>query len=354
MKILIVKASSLGDIIHAFPTMRYLRSKFPSAQIDWVVEKAFADIVKAHPDINHVYCADTRKWRKNLFSKEHLSEIRSFLRDLRKEVYDVAFDLQGNSKSGLICLLAKAKAKVGFGNKTVPEWPNTLVTNHRFDPPPGNNIRSDNLFLAQSFFKDSQPFKDQGVLLNILPEQQRSIEEILQNPLLTKPKVMVCPGSAWKNKQVQPEALADFLALLQRQLDCSFLFVWGSPEEKNWGQELHAMFSTTSIVLDRMPLPVLQNLMAKMDRVIAMDSLPLHLAGTTSVPTFSVFGASLAAKYKPEGVQHLSLQGTCPYGRTFMKRCPILRTCPTGSCIRNLSGKELFDSAQQATKKQTG
>ena len=82
--------------------------------------------------------------------------------------------------------------------------------------------------------------------------------------------------------------------------------------------------------------------MASVDMVIAMDSLPLHLAGTTETPTFSIFGASSANKYKPKGKKHLAFQGTCPYKRTFERRCPVLRTCSTGACIRDLHGEELF------------
>jgi heptosyltransferase-1 len=84
--------------------------------------------------------------------------------------------------------------------------------------------------------------------------------------------------------------------------------------------------------------------MDSVDLVVAMDSLPLHLAGTTKVKTFSVFGASLASKFKPAGKKHLTLQGHCPYGRVFEKRCPILRTCPTGACIRSLTGKAVFNA----------
>jgi heptosyltransferase-1 len=70
MKILLIKTSSLGDIIHAFPTLSFLRQKFPDAKIDWVVEKPFAELVKAHPFVNDVLTVDTKGWRKNLISKE--------------------------------------------------------------------------------------------------------------------------------------------------------------------------------------------------------------------------------------------------------------------------------------------
>jgi heptosyltransferase-1 len=79
-----------------------------------------------------------------------------------------------------------------------------------------------------------------------------------------------------------------------------------------------------------------------MDCVIAMDSAALHLCGTTLTPSFSVFGPSAASIYKPLGSQHTHVQGFCPYKQEFIQRCPLLRTCKTGACIKNLQAEELF------------
>lgn len=140
------------------------------------------------------------------------------------------------------------------------------------------------------------------------------------------------------------EALEVLLRNMQEQMGCAFLLVWGSKEEQQIAEQLHSHFADDSIVVDKLSLALLQNLMNHVDLVVAMDSLPLHLAGTTRTPTLSVFGASLAEKFKPKGKRHFAYQGTCPYGKIFPKRCPILRTCPTGACIRNLNGKEVFDA----------
>lgn len=345
MKILIVKTSSLGDLIHAFPTLQYLKRKFPDAQIDWVVEKPFAELVQAHPDVHDVLRVDTRTWRKGILKSATWKDINTFRKTLREVKYDVVFDLQGNLKSAAICSQARAKIKVGFGKETVPEWPNLFFTDIHFSPPPGRNVREDYLFLAQSFFNDSDPYIIEGIHLKMDAKGQASLTELLENPLLrATPKVMVCPGSAWRNKQVEKGALIEFLTLLYSHLGCAFLFLWGTPEEKQLAEELKTKFANCSMVLDRFPLPVLQNAMAKMDLVVAMDSLPLHLAGTTAVKTFSVFGASSADKYKPAGPQHIAFQGRCPYKRTYEKRCPILRTCPTGPCIRSITGHTLFEA----------
>lgn len=350
-KFLIVKTSSLGDIIQTFPSLGYLRSKFPEAQIDWVAEKSFAELVLSHPGVNQVYTLDSKLWRKGFFSMNHWKEILQFRKELQGTAYDAVFDLQGNVKSGIITTLARSQSKVGFGWKTVHEKPNILFTNKRYDPPQGVNIREDYLRVVKGYFGDAASFSDPQVLLRLTPPQEKQVEQIISKPeLALGPKVMVCPGSAWPNKQLTKEALVDFLIRLQNHLACSFVFVWGSQAELQLAQELQTKFSPQSILLDRLPLPALQNLMNEMDLVVAMDSLPLHLAGTTRAATFSVFGASLASKFKPEGKRHLSVQGTCPYSRSFEKRCPVIRTCPTGACIRSLTGLTVFESFQKQWK----
>ena len=128
-----------------------------------------------------------------------------------------------------------------------------------------------------------------------------------------------------------------------------FYFLWGSDQERIEAEALQRAFASAATLLPKMRLPALQNFMAMVDRVIAMDSLPLHLCATTNTPSFSVFGASSMKKYKPIGDQHVAVQGACPYGKTFEKRCPILRTCATGTCIRSFSGEELFNCLKETS-----
>ncbi len=342
-KILIVKTSSLGDIIHAYPVVDYLHKKFPAAQIDWVVEAPYAELVQAHPAIHSAITISTKAWRKQPFKAATWKSIGAFRRQLRQNAYDVVFDLQGNVKSGLVVAQARSAHKVGFASKSVPEWPNLLFTHHRFNPKQQGNIREDYLSVVTSYFNDPLPAESGQVTLKISSPEKDKLQAILEHPVLHhRPKVLVCSGSAWRNKQLTPETLAAFLKLLQDELDCAFMFAWGSKDEYEVAQQLQKQFVDSSAVVERMSLSMLQNLMASSTLVVAMDSLPLHLAGTTLTPSFSVFGASSAEKYKPLGNRHCAFQGSCPYGRTFVKRCPILRTCPTGACIRDLQAEEIF------------
>ena len=192
-------------------------------------------------------------------------------------------------------------------------------------------IREENLFLVQSFFDDQTPFVEEPVTLKLSSDEKEIVDQY------QGPKIMVCPGSNWPNKQMDPEALTQFL----EQLSANFVFIWGNAQELEEVKRLAAHFPE-SLILPKYSLPLLQNLMKKMELVIAMDSLPLHLAGTAGVPTFAIFGPSSAAKYNPPGKLHVAYQGSCPYGRTFSRRCPILRTCPTGLCTRDISADTLY------------
>jgi heptosyltransferase-1 len=342
-RFLIIKTSSLGDIVHAFPVVDFLKANFPDAAIDWVVEAPFADLVKSHPHISRVLCVSTKQWRKSLFSKKTRTEIGAFISDLQKVHYDAAFDLQGNVKSGLVLSRVKSPKKVGFKRAAVPEWPNLLFTNTKIDIPSGKNIRSDYLNIVAGFFAPQKVLKGTPAHLHVTLDQQKGIDDLLADVRLKKsPRIMVCPGSAWKNKQMEPDALANFLSHIATNQESSFLFIWGSPEEKMVAENLNSQFSDRSVVVNRMALPALQRLMSRCDLVISVDSLALHLAGTTETPTYSLFGPSSAEKYNPVGANHGFYQGKCPYGRTFVKRCPVLRTCATGACIRSLNGNEVY------------
>jgi len=353
-RILIVKMSSLGDIIHVFPILHFLKQAMPGCEIDWVVEEPFAELVRAHHLVHKVITVRTRHWRSHLLERKTWKEIKDFRKELRKEEYDLVLDLQGNSKSALATAFARCSRKVGFGFSTVPEWPNLLTTHSRYNPPKGKNIREDYLYLAKNGleylngkFVDlpeiSQPLSANDMPLKLSESDNRQLQNMLgQLKLLSGIKVMVCAGSNWKNKQLSEESLRSFLRCFVERLDAHVILVWGNEVEKALAEKLAVEWPGHSMVAARLSLPCLQNLMGCVDLVVAMDSLPLHLAGTTPTPTYSVFGSSSARKYQPLGECRRSFQGSCPYGKTFEKRCAILRTCETGACIRQLKGEDLF------------
>nr|WP_294839163.1 lipopolysaccharide heptosyltransferase I [uncultured Methylotenera sp.] len=120
LKLLIVKTSSLGDVIHNLPIIHDIRTHYPDAEIDWVVEESFADIPKLHPGVNRVIPVALRRWRKAIFSKNTWAEIKTAKRSIAQQSYDVILDTQGLIKSGLITSLSHGY-KHGFDKNSVRE-----------------------------------------------------------------------------------------------------------------------------------------------------------------------------------------------------------------------------------------
>ncbi len=106
-KILIVKLSSLGDVVHAMPALQDIRKALPQAQIDWVVERGFAPLVRRCDGVHRVIECELRRWRQSPFSAATRGEWRAFKQNLQQESYDAVIDLQGLTKSALVSRLAR-------------------------------------------------------------------------------------------------------------------------------------------------------------------------------------------------------------------------------------------------------
>jgi heptosyltransferase-1 len=344
LSFLIVKTSAIGDILHTLDVAQYLKQRFPQCSIAWVVDEKFKDLVKASPYVDEAIGVNMK-----CFKKKPLQLLFSFFsvkRLLGKKTYDVAFDLQGNSKSAAILLLIKAKDKVGFGRKSVFEWPNLLATRTKINIDMSLQVSKQYLSLVKSYFQDEEKTVLLPHLLKIgegkIPEAFSQREE--------KPQVMVCPGSNWVNKQLSEATLLSFLQEIEKKYHPVFVFIWGNLEEKKLAIRLQQHFPDSKIT-GALSLAVWQALMQSMDCVISVDSCALHLAALAHVSTLSIYGPSSSKIYKPEGDKHLAYQGACPYQQAFTRRCKKLRTCKTGACMKNISSYSLAEAFEQLWEK---
>ncbi len=345
--ILIVKTSAIGDVIQTLDVLSYLRARFPHAQIDWVVESGIAPLLNAHPLISRVLTTHFKAWRKAPFSKRTRAEFEAFCHELRRTRYDVLFDLQANSKSALITLLANAEVKVGYDWKGVKEKTNLLVTHVKYPADLSGGVRQKYIQLVKDHFKDGAETKAQGTSLKLLDAERQRLEALCGEAVLQKrPRLMVAMGSKWENKRLSHATLLSFLRLIDQHYSPAFVFIYADAEEQKLAQGCLSVFPSQSIAVGELSLPLWQGLMAQMDGVITVDSAALHLCGTTATPSFSVFGPSLASIYKPLGSQHATFQGECPYDERFAIRCPKLRTCSTGACMKEISSQKLFEAFQ--------
>ena len=326
MKILIVKTSALGDVLQAFCVLSYLRKNHPNCKIHWVIEEKLKALVESHPWIDKAIAIDKKK--------------KSSFLQVRKEKYDVVFDLQGNTKSAVLTFLAKAKEKIGFGKKTVKELPNLLVTKRKFNPPSSLNIRQQYIHLVSSFFKFPQEALISSPFLKISDKEKTEIDKVLLEISTKEKKLLIAPWSNWENKQLSFSCLVDFLTKIKKSYAPFFLFVWGNEEEKEKAVKLQMKLG--GLVLPKLTFSSLQSVMQNVDGMIGSDSSLLHLAGLSKLASFSFFGPTHPDIFKPQENSHYHYFGKCPYNVFFVKQCPHLRSCKTGACLKYINPESLF------------
>ncbi|MBJ7449369.1 MAG: glycosyltransferase family 9 protein [Parachlamydiales bacterium] len=320
MKVLIVKTSSLGDIIQTLDVLDYLKERYPLVDVDWVVEKRCASILQNNPLVDRLIIYD-RHGDQSAFKKE-----------LKSTYYDHLFDLQGNCKSARITWMARSTYKVGFAFKDAPEWPNCLVTNRRYSIGGNTSRCQDYLQIVQQHFYDTDHFSS----------KHKSNTDSNQ-------VIYLCPFSKWPSKEMNIQTTQRLMEMIHEYDQSTFKILWGNAQEQTIA---HQMVDLPYVEpLDRVyEFEDLLKLFNQSRCVIAVDSLPLHIANRATCKILALFGPSSKVKYGPEGDGRLSIQGHCPYGVTFKTRCPRLRTCVDYPCMQGWTPEELFESYLQIMK----
>lgn len=338
MHLLVVKTSALGDVVQALHALggfsQYLKNS--NTQLEWVVERSAAPLVALHPFVNLVHVIDTKKWRSHLSISSTYQEIWDALRRLRASHYDAALDLQGNVKSAAVIGLVKADRKVGYSSTSAAERPASWVLDEKLDVGYKQGVR---VHYQEMFAHAFQQKAEQAY-----PQIQWRWDLHKHTPPSSAFGIMAL-GSRWPNKQIDVGLVKKMLTeILQNRYESVFL-AWGSEEEKKLCKLV--VESAGSERVHMMPKSNLTDFAAWVSRahwMISADSLPLHLAALFAIPTFSVFGPSSGALYAPNSPKDSHWQGQCPYNEVFEKRCPHLRSCSTGQCLRSKSQEAALEA----------
>lgn len=349
MRVLIVKTSALGDIAQALPVVEYLKRVQGVHKIGWVAEEGASELLRSHPMIDVVIPISSSAIKTQFPCWRVWKEIRQQLKRLRQEKWDLVFDLQGNCKSALATFFARARHKIGWAMKCAPEGIASLVLDEKISPPPFLSMREQYLFIPKTYFQDQRPFQPTALSMGLDAELDAIFQREKGRWPVDRPCWIVSLGSRWSNKLCATEEIAGALASIQQEQNVYFVFTAATIQELNEaGTCLKRLPNAVpGNVLYQIPLPVVQRLMWQANRFIGVDSLMLHLAATTTIPTFSLFGPSSASLYAPTHPVDRFLQGSCPYGLTFWKRCCNLRTCHSGACMKQIKRKQIESALKE-------
>jgi heptosyltransferase-1 len=298
LNILLVRVSSLGDVLHNLPMVADIARHFPDAHIDWVVEEGFVSLVQLNPRVRTIIPFALRRWRKSLGKPETRAEIKAFFRTLRAREYDYVFDTQGLLKTGVImgaARVAKGGRKVGMANGSEGSGYEGIsrVFHHLSVPtdPRTHAVARGRIVAGAALGYSVDTPADFG----LAPLADDTARPDWMPPAYT----VFFHGTARDAKKWAPEhwiALGRALALEPAPLP--ILLPWGSPKEKAEAAQLAAALPNAQL-LPKLSMADAVLLARRASLVIGVDTGLTHIAAAFVRPTVEIYADS--PRWKTEG-----------------------------------------------------
>lgn len=277
--ILLVKTSSLGDVVHNLPVVADIRSALGEVAIDWVVERSFAAIPALHPAVGRVISCEVRRWRRSWSSRQTRAEWSSFVRELRQVRYDAIIDTQGLLKSAVL-------ARAAEGPRYGLDWhssrePLRFFYDRVFRVPWTAHAVERNRRLCGLAL---------GYEASGTPEYGIHAEPSRADWLPPRPFVVLLHATSHPSK-LWPEGRWLELGTWLAGKGCGAVLPWGDPAERQRAVRLAARLPT-AIVPDRLGLGELAAVMTASAGVVGVDTGLTHLAAALKVPVVGIYGAT--------------------------------------------------------------
>lgn len=330
-RILLIKPSALGDVVHALPVLKLLRQRFPDAYLTWMISPAFASLIRHHPDIDGVLEFD----RKGLGNLSHGADGVSGLADLANQLsggdFDLVIDLQGLLRSGLFAWATHAPVRIGFGYAREGAW---LGYTHHVDTPHHERHAVERyLDVAEALGCGRGPIEFDFALRDF---DRTFVSDAIGD---AGRYAVILPGTNWDTKRWPVEHFAALALRIRAELGLSVVIAGASDILKAATQIPHDLNLAAKTTL-----PQLVALLERASLVVANDSGPMHIASALGRPLVTIFGPTNPVRTGPyarlDSVVRLEIACSPCYARK----------CDHTSCMRWLTPDLVFDRCRRAVE----
>ena len=324
LKILLLKPSSLGDVVHALPVLRLLRRHLPAARIDWWIDSRLAGLLEGDPHLTHLIRFERERWSR----PRHWPEALRSLRDIRRTRYDWVIDLQALARSAAVAWFAGAELTIGL--EDLREGAATFYDLRI--PRPTPRTHAVDWYLATLRALDI-PVDGDFDWMPPRPEVAAGLEA--RWPGASATWVGIQPGARWDTKRWPPTAFGDLIReLSHRHTDLRFA-VFGSAGEQALAGEVCARGGDRCLNLaGQLSLAQMVEWLRRCRLLVSNDTGPMHVAAALGKPVVALFGPTDPLRTGPYGQQHLVLQERLPCVPCFRGHC----THPTPlACLHALT-----------------
>lgn len=345
-RIVVVRLSAIGDVIHTLPAVEALRAAWPTCHISWVVEPPAALFVQGHPAVDAVHVLRRRQWRRQGWSTL-VRESHRTMKAVRALKPELAIDFQGLARSGVVTWLTGAPARLGFAGPESREG-NALWMTHRVAAPPeAQHVIDKNLALVAAL---GVPIPTPGLAppprFPPLPAPDAAWRPC-GDP---GPRIALNPGAGWEAKRWPPAHFAELALALRQRLPQARLFVTIGPGEAPLLEAIHEGLrqrgARPATILE--PLPVLDLLalasfLSTCQLMVAGDTGPIHIAAALGVPVVGLYAEFPAERNGPYG-QRVEVLSRSPVGGSVRQA----HAPASGYTIATITPGEVIEACMRA------
>ena len=337
MRILLIKMSSMGDIFHTFPAISDIKQHYPDAQIDWVVEDSFSEIVNWHPGVRKVIPINLRRWVKERNAKSWY-EFKAFRRELRTESYDYIIDAQGLLKSAAMAKCAQGHGVDGYDKDSAREpithW---FYKRHHHVDKAQHAVERTRQLIGKVLGYTPAPKLNFGI--------NQNFTHIKDDPR----KLVFIIGTSWVTKLW---ATIEWQALGKIAIDAGFdvEIIWGSEEEQAIAEQIINVCPQATRTQQRLSITTIAEKLVAAAGVIGLDTGFSHLAGALETPTIALYGATSPTKVGLIGEHTCNLQMREPLEcmPCHKRHCKWLpeHSVDTPQCMTSIKAEQVWQALQ--------
>lgn len=339
-KILVVRLSSLGDVIMTLPAVYSLKRALPNSKIHWVCEGSACDLLLCMDFIDEVVRFPREKILNLLLKgkiKESAKHFADFLKLLRKKEFDLVIDFHGILRSVIICMFSRKKKLIGFGRPYAKEYSHLFYDEVVTDTDPFlHKVKRNMLVLRRLNIKECNsniPF--------VIPQEERSyVDSFFREEGISFPVFAINPFSSKRGlyKRWPLKKYVELIKRIQNEIGANVVVLWGSEEEKKEAKKIVELFKNGVFLSWPMSVPKLLDFLSRVDMYIGGDSGVTHVAALAGAPVIAIFGPTDERINSPYGHMVRILKKTVPC-RPCKKR-----NCKQRSCLESISPDDVFDA----------
>jgi heptosyltransferase I len=326
-RILLIKPSSLGDIVHAFPVVAAIKTQWPASHVTWLVKRQWADLVDRAEGVDHVWPVEMT--------------VGSWIREglaLRAQRFDLALDLQGLFRSGILARLSGAPSRIGFANgREGSPWFYTQRV-----PVLSPDIHAVDRYLSVVAALGASMSDKPRFGFRLLEKDMATVRELSRRKgfSVDRPWVAMNIGARWLTKRWP---LKSFAAVVDQLYEAHLgpVVMIGGSEERVDTNRLRALTDRPFIDLSgEIPLGCLPALLSKATAMVTNDSGPMHIAAGLGVPVVAMFGPTSATRTGPYGDGHRVLSSQIPCSPCYSRVC---RHHPELECLHLINPTHVIE-----------